>query len=37
MTTNLKSDVFLGNNLVDMYVKCESLEDGWIVFNKMSS
>jgi hypothetical protein len=30
-----ESDTFVGNNLVDMYVKCESMEDTWNVFNKM--
>ncbi len=33
----LESDVFVGNNLVDMYTKCGSLEAAWIVFNKMPS
>ncbi|KAH9543638.1 hypothetical protein CY35_13G076200 [Sphagnum magellanicum] len=31
------SDVFVGNNLVDMYAKCGSIEDAWRVFNKMPS
>jgi pentatricopeptide repeat protein len=31
------SDVFVANSLVDMYVKCGSIEDAWRVFNKMSS
>jgi pentatricopeptide repeat protein len=32
-----ESHVFVGNSLVDMYTKCGSIEDAWIVFNKMSS
>jgi pentatricopeptide repeat protein len=28
-------DVFVGNSLIDMYVKCGSMEDAWRVFNKM--
>ncbi len=31
------SDVFVGNNLVDMYAECGSVEDAQIVFNKMPS
>jgi pentatricopeptide repeat protein len=31
------SDVFVANSLVDMYVKCGSIEDACRVFNKMSS
>ncbi|KAH8973473.1 hypothetical protein BDL97_01G050500 [Sphagnum fallax] len=30
-------DVFVGNSLIDMYVKCGSMEDAWRVFNKMPS
>ncbi len=30
-------DVFVCNSLVDMYVKCGSIEDAWRVFNKMPS
>jgi pentatricopeptide repeat protein len=30
------SDVFVGNSLVVMYAKCESMEDAWKVFNKMA-
>ncbi len=30
-------DVFVGNNLVHMYAKCESIEDAWRVFNKTPS
>ncbi len=30
-------DAFVGNSLVDMYVKCGSIEDAWSVFNKMPS
>jgi pentatricopeptide repeat protein len=32
-----ESDVFVGSSLVDMYVKCGSMEDAWRVFNKMPS
>ncbi len=32
-----ESHVFVGNSLVDMYAKCGSIEDAWIVFNNMSS
>jgi pentatricopeptide repeat protein len=32
-----ESDVFIGSSLVDMYVKCGSMEDAWRVFNKMPS
>ncbi len=32
-----ESNVFVGNSLVDMYVKCGSMEDAWRVFNKMPS
>jgi hypothetical protein len=28
-------DIFVGNSLVDMHAKCESMEDTWNVFNKM--
>ncbi|CAM6061095.1 unnamed protein product [Sphagnum tenellum] len=31
------SDVYVVNSLVDMYAKCESMEDAWRVFNKMPS
>jgi hypothetical protein len=31
-----ESYIFLGNSLVDMYAKCESMENTWNVFNKMS-
>jgi len=31
----LESNVFVESSLVDMYAKCGSLEDAWIVFNKM--
>jgi pentatricopeptide repeat protein len=30
-----ESDVFVGNSLMDMYVKCGSMEDAWRVFNKL--
>jgi pentatricopeptide repeat protein len=32
-----KPDVFVGSSLVDMYVKCGSMEDAWRVFKKMPS
>jgi pentatricopeptide repeat protein len=32
-----ESDGFVGCTLVDMYAKCESMEDSQIVFNKMPS
>jgi hypothetical protein len=33
-----KSDIFVSNSLVDMYVKCSgSIEDAWRVLNKMPS
>ncbi|CAK9237433.1 unnamed protein product [Sphagnum troendelagicum] len=32
-----KSDVFVCNSLVDMYVKCGSIEEAWTVFEKMPS
>jgi pentatricopeptide repeat protein len=35
--SGLESDVIVGNNLVDMYAKCGSLEDAYRVFNKMPS
>jgi pentatricopeptide repeat protein len=31
-----KSDVFVGNCLIDMYAKCGSIEDAWRVFNRMA-
>jgi len=31
------SDIFVANSLVDMYTKCESIEDACRVFNKMLS
>eukprot|EP01018_Ginkgo_biloba_P036301 Gb_23551 [translate_table: standard] len=30
-----ESDVFVGNALIDMYAKCGSVEDAWLVFEKM--
>ncbi|KAH9551846.1 hypothetical protein CY35_09G034700 [Sphagnum magellanicum] len=30
-----RSHVYVGNSLVDMYVKCGSMEDVWRLFNKM--
>ncbi len=35
--SGLQSDVFVCNSLVDMYVKCGSIEEAWRVFNKMPS
>jgi pentatricopeptide repeat protein len=32
-----KSDVFVCNSLVDMYVQCGSIDEAWIVFEKMPS
>jgi pentatricopeptide repeat protein len=32
-----ESDTFVGSSLVDMYVKCRSMEDAWRTFNKMPS
>ncbi len=32
---SLESDVVVSSSLVDMYVKCGSMEDAWRVFNKM--
>jgi pentatricopeptide repeat protein len=31
------SNLFVGSSLLDMYAKCESMEDAWKVFNKMPS
>jgi pentatricopeptide repeat protein len=36
-SNGLESDVFVGNSLVDMYAKCGSMDDAWIVFSKMPS
>jgi pentatricopeptide repeat protein len=36
-TAHSKSDVFVGNSLVDIYAKCGSIEDAWGVFNKLPS
>jgi pentatricopeptide repeat protein len=33
--SGLESNLFVGNSLVDMYVKCKSLEEAWRVFNRM--
>jgi pentatricopeptide repeat protein len=33
----LEFDVFVGSSLVDMYVKCGSIQDAWTMFNKMPS
>ncbi|CAM6024421.1 unnamed protein product [Sphagnum balticum] len=35
--THYESDVFVGNNLVNMYAKCESMADAWRLFSKMHS
>jgi len=32
-----KSDVIVGNCLIDMYAKCGSIEDAWRVFNRMTT
>jgi pentatricopeptide repeat domain-containing protein 1 len=34
--SGLEFDIFVGSSLVHMYAKCESMEDAWIIFNKMS-
>jgi pentatricopeptide repeat protein len=31
------SNLFVGSSLVDMYAKCESMEDAWKVINNMPS
>ncbi|CAK9211129.1 unnamed protein product [Sphagnum troendelagicum] len=33
--TGLKSNVFVGITLMDMYAKCGSIEDAWGLFNNM--
>ncbi|KAM7277327.1 hypothetical protein ACFE04_019193 [Oxalis oulophora] len=30
-----ESDIFVGNSLIDMYMKCGSVEDGRLIFDKM--
>ncbi|VVA99161.1 unnamed protein product [Arabis nemorensis] len=30
-----EADIFVGNSLIDMYVKCGCVEDGYLVFRKM--
>ncbi|KAJ7570944.1 hypothetical protein O6H91_01G141200 [Diphasiastrum complanatum] len=35
LQSGCKSDIFVGNSLVDMYAKCGSMEDAWRVFNTM--
>ncbi|KAH0892056.1 hypothetical protein HID58_054485 [Brassica napus] len=30
-----ETDIFVGNSLIDMYVKCGCVEDGYLVFRKM--
>ncbi|CAK9236507.1 unnamed protein product [Sphagnum troendelagicum] len=35
--THYEYDVFVGNNLVDMYAKCGSMADAWRLFSKMHS
>ncbi len=41
LTINIQNDSeyndFVCNSLVDIYVKCESMEDAWKVFHKMQS
>ncbi len=32
-----ESDTFVGDSLVDLYVKCRSMEDSWRTFNKIPS
>lgn len=35
ITNGSIADLFLGNHLIDMYVKCGSVEDAGYVFDKM--
>jgi hypothetical protein len=28
-----ESNLFLGNSLIDMYAKCGSIDDAWMIFN----
>ncbi len=35
MESLCKSDIFVGNILVDIYVKCGSMEEAWRVSDKM--
>jgi pentatricopeptide repeat protein len=35
--SGFESNIFVGNSLLDMYVKCGSMEDAWRVFKKMPS
>ncbi len=35
--SGFESNIFVGNSLLDMYVKCGSMEDAWRVFEKMPS
>ncbi|GAB2277990.1 hypothetical protein Dimus_012691 [Dionaea muscipula] len=32
-----ESDLFVGNALIDMYMKCGSVEDGWWLFDNMAA
>ena len=33
--TELDKDIVVRNSLLDIYTKCESMEDAWLVFDKM--
>jgi pentatricopeptide repeat protein len=35
ISSSFESDLFVVNSLIDMYVKCGSMEEAWTVFNKM--
>jgi len=35
--SNLESDLFVANSLINMYTKCESMDDAWRVFKKMQT
>ncbi|KAJ7523169.1 hypothetical protein O6H91_18G040000 [Diphasiastrum complanatum] len=35
MQSQCESDIFVGSCLVDMYAKCGSIEDAWLVFSSM--
>jgi pentatricopeptide repeat protein len=37
LRSNLEVDVFVGNSLIDMYVKCGNVEIAQLVFDKMST
>ncbi|CAN5972805.1 unnamed protein product [Sphagnum jensenii] len=35
ISSSFESDLFVVNSLIDMYVKCGSMEEAWTVFNKI--